>query len=37
MKFQFSFRAFRWLHVDVRVGELLAGFLEFRGAALLVD
>ena len=37
MKFQFGFRRFRWLHVDIRVAEFLAGFLEFRGAALLVD
>ena len=37
MKFQFGFKGFRWPHVHVRVAEFLAGFLEFRGAALLVD
>ena len=37
MKFQFGFKGFRWPHVDVYVVEFLAGFLEFRGAALLVD
>ena len=37
MKFQFGFKGFRWLHVDVRVAEFSAGLLEFRGAALLVD
>ena len=37
MKFQFGFRGFRWLHVDVCVAEFSAGLLDFRGAALLVD
>ena len=37
MKFQFGFRGFRWLHVDVRVAKFSVGFLEFKGAALLVD
>ena len=37
MKFQFGFRGFRWPHVDVRVAEFSAGFLMFRGAALLLD
>ena len=37
MKFQFGFRGFRWLHVDVRVAKFSARFLEFKGAALLVD
>ena len=37
MKFQFGFRVFKWPHVDVRVVEFSSGFLEFRGAALLVD
>ena len=36
MKFQFGFKGFRWPHVDVRVAEFPARFLEFRGAALLV-
>ena len=31
MKFQFSFRGFRWPHVDVRVAKFSAGFLELRG------
>ena len=37
MKFQFGVKRFRWPHVDVRVAEFSAGFLEFRGVALLVD
>ena len=37
MKFQFDFRGFRWPHVNVCVAKFLAGFLEFRGVALLVD
>ena len=37
MKFLFGFKGFRWLHVDVSVAEFLAGFLEFRGAELLID
>ena len=37
MKFQFGFKGFRWLHVDVRVAEFSARFLKFRGAELLVD
>ena len=37
MKFQFGFMGFLWSHVDVRVVEFPAGFLEFRGVVLFVD